>query len=262
MADLTWMQAIDKVLRDAAPEAVHKNEIARRIIESGLRKKAGATPDATVASALITAIKNQGDASPYEKVGPGKFRLKHAHEPQATPGISQEAEPTSRAVTSFGIHWDRHAVEWKRRPRVLGERQTEAAATSKSMTVDFGRQQGLYLLHDDREVIYVGRTTKRDLGQRLHEHTRDRLQGRWNRFSWFGFRPVADNGQLGDATESVPSGYAMEGLIGDIEAILIEALEPRQNRKRGDDLGDAEYRQVLDPGVQKSKLLKSLLDQV
>lgn len=261
MADLAWLKAIDAVLRAAAPEALHTNDIASRIIESGLRQKAGATPGATVRSTLLTAIKKQGEASHFEKVGPGKFRLKNAHEPEQTSEVSQGTEPNSRAVTSFGIHWDRDAVEWKPQPCVLGEFQTEGAAKTKLTTVDFGGQRGLYLLHDDREVIYVGRTTKRNLGQRLYEHTRDRLQGRWNRFSWFGFLPVADNGQLGEAPESAPSGYDLEGLIGDIEAILIEALEPRQNRKRGDDLGTVEYRQVLDPGVQKNKLLKTLLDQ-
>ena len=36
MADLTWLQAIEKVLSDAAPDALHKNEIASRIIDGGL----------------------------------------------------------------------------------------------------------------------------------------------------------------------------------------------------------------------------------
>lgn len=261
MADLTWLQAIEKVLHDAAPDSLHKNEIARRIKEGGFRETAGATPDATVASALLTTIKKLGDASPYEKVGPGKFRMKSAHEAEPTHGVSQPPEGTSRTVTSFGIHWDRDAVKWTRRPHLRGERWAEGRAKTKSAAVDFGEQRGLYLLHDDREVIYVGKATKRDLGQRLYEHTTDRLQGRWIRFSWFGFRPVADNGELGGMPENVPSSYAADSLIGDIEAILIEALEPRQNRKRGDDLGAVEYRQVIDPSVQKNKLLKSLLEQ-
>jgi hypothetical protein len=33
---------------------------------------------------------------------------------------------------------------------------------------------------------YVGRVTDQLLGRRLYQHTVDRLNGRWNRFSWFG----------------------------------------------------------------------------
>lgn len=43
-----------------------------------------------------------------------------------------------------------------------------------------------------------------------------------------------------------------------LEAILIEALEPRQNRKRGDDLSAVEYIQKEDPAIQKKKIKESL----
>lgn len=41
-------------------------------------------------------------------------------------------------------------------------------------------------------------------------------------------------------------------------AILIEALEPRQNRKRGDDLSAVEYIQREDPEIQRKKVKASL----
>ena len=44
-----------------------------------------------------------------------------------------------------------------------------------------------------------------------------------------------------------------------LEAILIEALEPRQNRKRGDDLASVEYVQKTDPETQK-KLAKQTME--
>jgi hypothetical protein len=40
---------------------------------------------------------------------------------------------------------------------------------------------------------------------------------------------------------------------------LIEALEPRQNRKRGDDLAVAEYIQLEDPEIQKKRVKESLV---
>lgn len=46
-------------------------------------------------------------------------------------------------------------------------------------------------------------------------------------------------------------------MIPALEAILIEALEPRQNRKRGDDLSAVEYMQKEDPAIQKKRLKES-----
>jgi hypothetical protein len=47
-------------------------------------------------------------------------------------------------------------------------------------------------------------------------------------------------------------------LIPALEAVLIEALEPRQNRKRGDDLAAVEYLQRIDPEIEKKKMQASV----
>jgi hypothetical protein len=39
-----------------------------------------------------------------------------------------------------------------------------------------------------------------------------------------------------------------------MEAVLIEGLEPRQNRKRGDDFKAVEYLQVEDPALERSRM--------
>ena len=54
-----------------------------------------------------------------------------------------------------------------------------------------------------------------------------------------------------------PSLDVSTKIIPAVEAILIEALEPRQNRKRGDDLSAVEYIQKEDPEIQKKKLKQS-----
>jgi hypothetical protein len=120
--------------------------------------------------------------------------------------------------------------------------------------VDFHKQLGIYLLYDGREVMYVGRATERPLGKRLYEHTADRLSTRWDRFSWFGLLPVSESGDLG----VLPESYLGTMIIPAIEAILIEAVEPRQNRKRGDDLSAVEYIQKEDPEIQRKKVRQSL----
>jgi len=115
--------------------------------------------------------------------------------------------------------------------------------------VDFNGQRGVYLLYDGREVIYVGRTTDRALGTRLYEHTIDRMSARWDRFSWFGLLPISDTGSLGQ----MPANFDAAKLAPALEAILVEALEPRQNRKRGDDLAAVEYVQMEDPEIEKRR---------
>lgn len=139
-------------------------------------------------------------------------------------------------------------MEWNATPKLLG--MSDLGGTP----VDFCKQLGIYLLYDGREVIYVGRSTEGYLGRRLYEHTKDRLAVRWDRFSWFGLLPIFGDGQIG----LLPENYNGANLIPALEAILIEALEPRQNRKRGDDL-QPEYLQKVDPEIEK-KRIKATLD--
>lgn len=255
--ELTWKKAIHKVLA-ASATPLHSNEITERILADGLRQNVGATPSATVNAQISTSIKHKGDASPYVRVAKGTFALSKAalgksvpSLPKLTPTVdeSEETEDQYDIVSSFGMFWRRDAVEWIGTPKLLGMQQIGATA------VDFNKQLGIYLLYDGREVIYVGRTTERPLGRRLYEHTMDRMSARWDRFSWFGLRPVSDKGSLG----KLPDNYDAAKMIPALEAILIEALEPRQNRKRGDDLAAVEYIQREDPEIQKKKV-KATLD--
>lgn len=254
--ELTWRKAIDKVL-GSSPTALHYNEITERIISEGLRQNLGATPAATVNAQISASIKRDGANSPYVRVAKATFAMKATSgatamvPPKLTPEVSEseDGEEQYEIVTSFGMFWKRESIEWVATPRVLGMQQIGATP------VDFFKQLGVYLLYDGREVIYVGRTTDRPLGRRLYEHTIDRMSARWDRFSWFGLLPVSDSGTLG----ALPETFDAAKLIPALEAILIEALEPRQNRKRGDDLAAVEYIQKVDPEIEKKKV-KATLD--
>jgi len=251
--ELTWRKAIDKVLGESKTP-LHYKDITERIIAQGLRRNVGATPAATVNAQLAASIKRDGPASPYIRVAKGTFALRGAVSgipAKLTPEVeeSDEAEEQYDIISSFGMFWRRDAVEWTATPKLLGMQQIGATP------VDFNQQLGIYLLYDGREVIYVGRTTDRPLGRRLYEHTIDRMSARWDRFSWFGLLPVSDTGQLG----RLPQTFEAAKLIPALEAILIEALEPRQNRKRGDDLAAVEYIQCVDPAIETKKI-KATLD--
>lgn len=254
--ELTWNKAIKKVL-EASAAPLHYNEITDRIISEGYRKSLGATPAATVNAQIASSIKHDGETSPYVRIAKGVFTLRGGSTatvvvPKLTPEVSESVDEEEQydIVTSFGMFWRKDAIEWKATPKILGMQQMGATP------VDFFKQLGIYLLYDGREVIYVGRTTDRPLGRRLYEHTYDRMSARWDRFSWFGLLPVTETGRL----STLPDSYIAAKLIPALEALLIEALEPRQNRKRGDDLASVEYLQYVDPEIEKKRVKATLND--
>jgi hypothetical protein len=255
-SELTWRQAIEKILA-ASPTPLHYNEITEKIIANDLRKSLGATPAATVNAQISVSIKKEGAGSPFLRIAKGTYALAKPSTSKPTvplnkltPAVaeSEETEEQYEIVTSFGMFWRRNAIVWNQVPKLLGMQQIGATP------VDFNKQLGIYLLYDSREVIYIGRTTDRPLGRRLYEHASDRLAARWDRFSWFGLLPVSESGSLGE----MPDQYDAAKIIPALEAILIEALEPRQNRKRGDDLSAVEYIQREDPEIQKKRVKESL----
>lgn len=255
MSQLTWEQAIAQVLEEAGGPLQYM-EITERIVAGEYRSSLGATPAATVASVLSKTLKKDGVRAPWARIGRGTYVLAGASPSsvvfQADDAMQGDSDVDEQyaVVTSFGMYWSRDAVEWTRSPRILGK---QYGATTE---VDFCDQCGVYLLYDGREVIYVGRASEGRLGARLSEHTWDRLSSRWDRFSWFGLSPVCDDGKL----QPMPTSFDASKLAPALEAILVEAVEPRQNRKRGDDLAQVEYLQVVDPNVRK-RALKAAFDE-
>lgn len=254
--ELSWTEAIEEILNQGGI-ALHYKDIADLIIKNNLRKKIGANPVSRVYSYIRKSLKEEGAKSPFIEVGRGMYM---SSKRTRTGNVEikdtdDETEAQYDIITSFGVFWRRSLINWVSIPRILG--MQEIGATP----VDFSSQIGIYLLYDGREIIYVGRCTERTLGKRLFEHTKDRLATRWDRFSWFGLLPVSDEGALG----SLPKQYSGDKVIPALEAILIEALEPRQNRKRGDDLQAAEYIQKEDPAINiknKMDIIESLKEQI
>mgnify|MGYP002780802060 CR=1 FL=1 len=257
---MTWKEAIVDVLKEAGT-ALSAREIAERIAVKGIKQTAGATPDATVGARLSTALKDVD--SPFVKVGKGRYALVGGETPEITaafPNPPEEVEPDAEAapehlaIRAYGVYWERDAVDWaKAVPKLLGQQFEQAKP------VDFAPQRGVYLLHDGRETVYVGRTTDQGIAHRLREHSRNRLRSRWNRFSWFGLLPVADDGTVRADHEAV-AGPSQ--LIAILEAVLIEVLEPGQNRQSGQTLGSSEYLQTEDPDLVEKRKKAMLLDLV
>lgn len=254
----SWLDAIKKVLGETeAP--LHYTEISEQVLSRGYYVTKGATPAATVNALITESIKHEGERSPFIRVGRGTFALRNSTSTASIPtlpvkrGIPEpiadlEVESSDSIIQSFGMYWQRDLVLWRGEPRVYGKQQ----ALSKA--VDFGKQKGIYILYDQHTVIYVGRCIDRPLGRRLYEHTVDRLGSRWNRFSWFGLLDVTQEGNLRESAVNA----SLAALVATLEALLIEALEPPQNRRRGDDFSAVEYIQDVDPELQERNLKNTL----
>ena len=245
--NMPWREAIIKVLGES-DDPMHYSEISQAIIDRGYRRDVGATPSATVAAYLSESLRSDG--SPFIRIERGIYALVEREgvpQPSAEQPVDEAVEDVDEMglINAFGMFWSRDRVLWKpRMPRLLGVQQ------SGSEEVNFTAQAGVYLLYDGSRAVYVGRTTEPRMGQRLFEHTRDRLTGRWDRFSWFGVRAVREDGELG---QMPTAGIAVDRLIATMEALLIEGLEPPQNRRQGDGFSAVEFIQVTDPEVVQQR---------
>lgn len=266
--NLSWREAIIKVLK-TSNKPMSAAQIVAAIKERGLHDITGKTPWATVSAQIYTSIKRDGASSPFIQTAPNEFEFKQPSKsdvdlPKQTAGVASEGdeeEPQKAPgiIRAFGMYWRRDFVEWKSSPSILGRPSETKAADPEA--VDFCNQRGVYFLHDGSEVVYVGRAVDRPLGMRLHEHTFDRLNGRWDRFSWFGLLTLSEDGKITDKGLSSITANG-DDIIVTMEALLIEGLEPKQNRRRGDSgFRDIEYIQVEDPSIQKKKK-KEILDRL
>ena len=259
---LSWIEAIRAVLQDAQ-EPMSAQEIVDAIFDRGLHPETGATPAATVGSRIYTSIQNECLASPFVRPIPGKFALRSSGQIENSSsgpkditekGPEEGTSQLTGIVNALGMFWERSRVNWERSvPKLSGSLQ-------KGTAVDFCTQQGIYLLHDSQGVVYVGRTDKQGLGVRLKQHTIDRLNGRWDRFSWFGVYPITEGGTLNALADF--SNISVPTVIAAMEAVLIEALEPRQNRRGGDWKIEAiEVIQMEDPELE-AKRKKAILGEM
>ena len=259
---MSWDQAILHVL-DQGRKPLHYKEVADQIMsaEPPLVKTKTATPEIVVGTALSrlakddnsNVIKPGGARGIYMlDTGSGGAQSQLAEVEEET-NLTDEEELEIIKVSAYGLFWERDKVCWNPGKGKSLQYELPGTADGADSPVDFGGQAGVYILYNGPIPVYVGRTTKDHLFQRLRDHTTDKHKSRWNRFSWFGFRAVNDeSGQLSTAEEQ---SFSTSQLIEILETVIIEGFILPSNNKAGDSLGTL-YRQIEAPEVAEERTQK------
>lgn len=143
-------------------------------------------------------------------------------------------------IRNYGTNWSLSSS------MLFGNRSGMWGKRPGSDPVNFQNQIGIYALERNGKVVYVGRSGKgpnAGILSRLRDHHFDDIKkGKWDTFSWFGFRPVTKAGRL-----FLTPNISMEtgAVISDIEALLIGLIDPKLNENSGKYKHMNRYRQVL-----------------
>lgn len=224
--EMTWRDAILRVLEEAQ-EPLDTPTITKRIEENGYRELTGESPNRTVSS-YVSIFKKEGIVEE-----PTNYYYNLAQ--QDLDLNAKETEPAQTlTVQAYGLYWERSAVRWD-----TGRRELMGKQDRYAQAVNFADQAGVYLLHSWNEIVYAGKTnrhkSKNGLYDRLKDHhTSVRKNDRWNTFSWFGFKAVQKDGNLGNE----PDNCSFDDIVDIIEAIFIEALLPRLNMQSGSGMNE------------------------
>lgn len=147
-------------------------------------------------------------------------------------------ESGQNIIVNMGLFWDRDKVCWAQKqgtgPKGLNGIQEDARTKGE---VNFWQQQGVYALYDaNYHLVYMGQSVKSSqgdsgIGDRLKKHLSDSLAGRWEKFSWFGFRKVLRDRTL--AQPRTKKRINRMNLANALEGIVIAVAEPSMNGQDG-----------------------------
>lgn len=155
-------------------------------------------------------------------------------------------------IQAYGLFWRADEVEWLPGRGVKGEFRLLGRIGANRGTLrvaDMRDQVALYVLHDDWGVYYVGLTLEQSIGARIRQHLGDRHADSWDRFSWFGFRPVLKRQDSEGLCELKPLASTSAGrptdAVRDMEALLIQLHNPRGNRSKMGFVRAEQWTQIL-----------------
>jgi hypothetical protein len=148
--------------------------------------------------------------------------------------------PQQALIRAYGLYWVRDAVNWEeQKPKLHGVRmkskRTDLVVSEKK--VNAWHQQGVYALYSSGKLMYVGLALGTNgIGERLYSHhTKPRLSGRWDSFSWFAFNGFDSNGKKHDDRTSPKSRISsdLQTIVRTMELAVILTSDPAMNRASG-----------------------------
>lgn len=163
-------------------------------------------------------------------------------------------------ITHYGLFWSERDVFWSGRrgnPGGLLGREREPLGRKGAPTraerdnsKDYRAFVGIYCLYGDGDLLYVGEAgldTNRTLYDRLKEHRKGPMSGRWDRFSWFG-------------RDNCEGSACIKASLGQLEAIAIAIINPGFNKQSGTFSGATQVYQVPDDRAEGD--LETKLDRM
>jgi hypothetical protein len=164
-------------------------------------------------------------------------------------------------IQAYGLSWRLDEINWHARPaELLGIYRSNPPGGRIRKLADFWDQSGIYILYSPTGPFYVG-MSRVGLGNRLRSHSKDRdKRGRWESFSWFGFRRVTGQRDadglslLGRSTMSTPR-ISTSSAIREMEAVLINAMGLNK-RSEMSKLGGEQWAQIR--LEQRDRFLESI----
>jgi hypothetical protein len=222
--------AIKKVLSSSL-EPQDIDQIAVQLSMEGDLRRHGVVPLRTIYSHLENAVKDEGDCCPFIRTSTGCYMLKAkassrhilaARKSCATEKPNEGGQRARGIFTCYGLAWQRNRVVWTPNPEILG------CQFQATIPVNFCQQIGFYALQKQNgDVEYVGHTVEQPIGACLYYHTLYRLSYRWERFSFFGLRPVSDRGTFG----RLPADFKAADIMASMGVIMVELARPLVNKK-------------------------------
>lgn len=119
----------------------------------------------------------------------------------------------------------------------------------KKIEVDVFAGTGVYVLYNDYKMIYVGKTDK--LGSRLRNHLTNRMEGRWDSFSFYLVNKV---NMVSESLAASPKQKQVKSseICSTLEALLIDLANPPLNRKRESIPGAVQLEQLVPKNQKKN----------
>ena len=153
----------------------------------------------------------------------------------------------SAPILSLGARWRAADVYWRTAPK-NGQLRGVRVTALRSPEANFAHQSGIYILYADFVPIYVGQANKTLFSRLKQHHERDDLVGRWDCFTWFGFRKVVGGAKPRLSKADANFSISTRQLLDHLEATLIHGFEPILNGQEGR-FGKSvlRYKQVRDP---------------